>query len=92
MASLSLAFGLSDVVQSMAGGVHLDAIFIDEGFGTLDMETLEAAMRALDDIQASGRLVGIISHVRELRDRISMRIEVSPDPHGGSSLQWKNDV
>ncbi|GAA6397069.1 AAA family ATPase [Solibaculum mannosilyticum] len=92
LASLSLAFGLSDVVQSMAGGVHLDAIFIDEGFGTLDMETLEAAMRALDDIQASGRLVGIISHVRELRDRISMRIEVSPDPHGGSSLQWKNDV
>ncbi len=92
LASLSLAFGLSDVVQSMAGGVHLDAIFIDEGFGTLDMETLESAMRALDDIQSSGRLVGIISHVRELKDRIPLRIEVVPNPLGGSALQWKTDV
>ncbi len=92
LASLSLAFGLSDVVQGMAGGVHLDAIFIDEGFGTLDTETLEAAMRALDDIQSSGRLVGIISHVRELRDRIPIRIEVVPDPLGGSTLQWKTDI
>ena len=61
LASLSLAFGLSDVVQRFAGGIHLDSIFIDEGFGSLDSETLETAMRALNDIQSSGRVVGIIS-------------------------------
>lgn len=76
LASLSLAFGLAEVVQSYAGGVTLDSIFIDEGFGTLDAETLEAAMKALADIQKEGRLVGLISHVSELRRRIPAHIEV----------------
>lgn len=84
LASLSLAFGLSDVVQGYAGGVRLDSIFIDEGFGTLDEETLDAAMMALSRIQSSGRMVGIISHVQELKDRISARIEIVPDQNGGS--------
>ena len=85
LASLSLAFGLSDVVQGNSGGVRLDSIFIDEGFGSLDQETLDTAMRALDEIQRSGRTVGIISHVQELKSRISARIEVIPQGDGGST-------
>ena len=76
LAALSLALGLADVVQSYAGGVYLDAIFIDEGFGSLDTEALDAAMQALIDLQKSGRLVGIISHVPELKERIDARLEV----------------
>lgn len=86
LASLSLAFGLAEVVQSYAGGVKLDSIFIDEGFGTLDAETLEAAMKALADIQKEGRLVGLISHVAELRDRIPAHIEVVAGQDGSSLL------
>lgn len=82
LASLSLAFGLAEVVQSEAGGVILDSIFIDEGFGTLDHETLDAAMRALDDIRGDGRLVGIISHVSELKNRIPARVEVTAGDDG----------
>ena len=82
LASLSLAFGLSDVVQSHSGAVRLDALFIDEGFGSLDGETLDTAMKALAMIRSSGRMVGIISHVSELRGRISSKIEVSKDSGG----------
>lgn len=76
LASLSLALGMADVVQAYAGGIRLDTIFIDEGFGSLDPEALEAAMQALTDLRKAGRLVGIISHVPELRERIGARIEV----------------
>jgi len=69
LASLSLALGLADVVQSYAGGIKLDTIFIDEGFGSLDPESLDLALRALVDLQKEGRLVGIISHVPELKER-----------------------
>lgn len=75
-ASLSLALGLADVVQNYAGGVSLETMFIDEGFGTLDPESLDQAIEALMDIQSSGRLVGIISHVPELKERIDIRLEV----------------
>ncbi|MFE8699225.1 SbcC/MukB-like Walker B domain-containing protein [Cytobacillus sp. FJAT-54145] len=75
-ASLSLALGLADVVQQYAGGVSLETMFIDEGFGTLDPESLDQAIEALIDIQSSGRLVGIISHVPELKERIDVRLEV----------------
>ncbi|WHY79597.1 SMC family ATPase [Neobacillus sp. WH10] len=75
-ASLSLALGLADVVQNYAGGVSLETMFIDEGFGTLDPESLDHAIEALMDIQSSGRLVGIISHVPELKERIDIRLEV----------------
>lgn len=77
LASLALALGLSDVVQHYAGGMYLDMIFIDEGFGSLDSETLDIAIRALLEVQQEdGRLVAIISHVEELRARIPVHLEV----------------
>ena len=83
LASLALALGLSDVVQHYAGGMHLDMIFIDEGFGSLDSETLDIAIRALLEVQQEGgRLVGIISHVEELRARIPVHLEVLRTANG----------
>ena len=76
MASLALALGLSDVVQAYAGGVQLDTLFIDEGFGSLDPESLDMAMKALIDLQARGRTVGVISHVEEMKQQIDVAIEV----------------
>ncbi|PTK02789.1 AAA family ATPase, partial [Mammaliicoccus sciuri] len=76
-ASLSLAIGLSNVVQQEAGAIHLESMFIDEGFGTLDAETLETALDTLVNIQMSGRLVGIISHVSELKTRIPTILNVN---------------
>jgi DNA repair protein SbcC/Rad50 len=81
-AALSLALGLADVVQNYAGGVSLETMFIDEGFGTLDPESLEQAIETLIDIQSSGRLVGIISHVPELKERIDVRLEVTSGQTG----------
>lgn len=75
-ASLAMALGLADVVQSYAGGVQLDTMFIDEGFGTLDQESLDSAISCLIDLQKTGRLVGIISHVQELKERVDTRLEV----------------
>lgn len=75
MTSISLALGLADSIQSRAGGIQLDAVFIDEGFGSLDESSLERAIGILDEIRGS-RMVGLISHVGELRDRIPNRIEV----------------
>jgi exonuclease SbcC len=87
LASLSLAFGLADVVQGYAGGVRLDSIFIDEGFGSLDQDTLEIAMKALLQVQRAGRTVGMISHVGELKSRIPNRIEVRRTRDGGSTVR-----
>lgn len=84
-ASLSLALGLADVVQNYAGGVSLETMFIDEGFGTLDPESLDQAIEALIDIQSSGRLVGIISHVPELKERIDARLEVVASQSGSTT-------
>lgn len=82
LTSLALALGLSDVVQSYAGGIRLDAIFVDEGFGTLDTEALDFSIRALKDLQQAGRMVGIISHVTELREWIDARLEVKAGAAG----------
>jgi exonuclease SbcC len=82
MASLSLALGLSDVVQQNAGGVHLDAMFIDEGFGSLDAEALELAVRTLSDIAGGNRIIGIISHVAELSERIDKQVHVKKTTSG----------
>ena len=89
LASLSLAFGLSDVVQNHSGAVRLDSLFIDEGFGSLDGETLDTAMKALAMLQSGGRLIGIISHVSELKNRIPCRVEVSRDAAGFSHAAIK---
>jgi exonuclease SbcC len=76
MASLALALGLADVVTAESGGVQLDTLFVDEGFGTLDPQALDAVMMVLDELRRGGRTVGVISHVEELRTRILSRIEV----------------
>ncbi|EHD0417305.1 SMC family ATPase [Listeria monocytogenes] len=83
--SLALALSLAEVVQEMAGGISLETMFIDEGFGTLDPESLEAAVECLLETQENGRLVGIISHVPELKKRISARLEVTATNHGSTT-------
>jgi len=85
-ASLSLALGLSDEIQSSAGGIKLDTMFVDEGFGSLDDESLDQAMRALQNLTEGNRLVGIISHVTELKERIDKQIVVTKEKSGGSKI------
>lgn len=87
LASLSLALGLSDVVMAQSGGRYLDCIFIDEGFGSLDSETLDFALNTLIDLHRSGRVIGIISHVAELKERILSRIEVVSSKDGSRIIQ-----
>ena len=86
-ASLSLALGLSDEIQSAAGGIRLDTMFVDEGFGSLDEESLAQAIRALSDLTEGKRLVGIISHISELREKIDRQIRVTKDKTGGSRVE-----
>ena len=85
LASMALALGLADVIQSYAGGIHMDTMFIDEGFGTLDPDTLELAMETLVQLQSSGRLIGMISHVPELKTRISAHLEVTRGDDGSTA-------
>ncbi|MDP2847401.1 MAG: SMC family ATPase [Humidesulfovibrio sp.] len=87
LAALALALGLSDVVMAQQGGRHLDSIFIDEGFGSLDGETLEYALDTLMELHSAGRLIGIISHVAELKERIDARIDVLPSKSGSTICQ-----
>nr|WP_325185636.1 SMC family ATPase [uncultured Oscillibacter sp.] len=86
-ASLSLALGLSDEVQSAAGGIRLETMFVDEGFGSLDEESLNQALRALTGLAEGNRLVGIISHVAELKEKIERQIVVTKDRAGGSRVE-----
>ena len=85
LASMALALGLADVIQSYAGGIHMDTMFIDEGFGTLDPDTLELAMETLVQLQFSGRLIGMISHVPELKTRIPAHLEVTRGDDGSTA-------
>ena len=85
LASMALALGLADVIQSYAGGIRMDTMFIDEGFGTLDPDTLELAMETLVKLQSSGRLIGMISHVPELKTRIPAHLEVTRGDDGSSA-------
>ncbi len=87
LASLSLALGLADEVQSSAGGISLDTMFVDEGFGSLDERALEQAIQALLSLSEGSRLVGIISHVGELKERIGRKILVTKDPALGSRAE-----
>lgn len=83
--SLALALGLADVITAEAGGAELDTLFVDEGFGSLDAETLEDVMDVLDSLREGGRVVGVVSHVAEMRDRIPTQLRVHKS-RGGSSL------
>ena len=87
MASLSLALGLSDEIMSRAGGIKLDTLFVDEGFGSLSPDSLDAAIEALLSLEEGGRLVGIISHVGELKERIERQLVVTKDKNGQSSVR-----
>ena len=82
IASLALALGMSDEIQSQAGGIQIDTMFIDEGFGTLDQDSLNNAIQTLTNLSGENRLVGIISHVKELKERIHKGIIVTKDLHG----------
>jgi exonuclease SbcC len=85
--SLALALGLADVVKAEAGGVDLDTLFIDEGFGTLDSETLDQVMAVIDELRDRGRVVGIVSHVPDLKDRVAERLEVRRLADGSSTAR-----
>ena len=86
LASLAMALGFADVVQARRGGVRLDTLFIDEGFGTLDEESLLRALHVLQELAGGQRLVGVISHVAALKDCIERKIEVRAAPAGGSTV------
>lgn len=86
--ALSLALGLADVIQSYAGGISIDTMFVDEGFGTLDPQSLDSAIECLLNIQQEGRLVGIISHVDELKERIEVKLEVKAKDGEGSTAKF----
>ena len=85
MAALSLALGLAEAVQEFSGGIRLDTVFIDEGFGSLDTEALDHAITTLTTLQENGRLVGIISHLAEVRERIDARLEVTTGKTGSTA-------
>ena len=84
MASLALALGLGDAVRADSGGMELHTLFVDEGFGSLDQDTLEQVMEVLDGLREGGRLVGVVSHVTELRARIPSQIEVRKTSEGST--------
>lgn len=87
LASLALALGLAQVVTERAGGIRLDTLFIDEGFGSLDADTLELAMRTLDELRQGGRTVGVISHVETMKEQLPARMLVEAAPHGPSIIR-----
>ncbi len=86
-----MALGLSDEIQSYAGGVQLESMFVDEGFGSLDDESLGRAIDALSDLTEGNCIVGIISHVSELKERIGKQIRVTKSRSGGSHTKVIND-
>lgn len=89
LSSLALALGLAEVVTSRAGGIRLDTLFIDEGFGSLDGDTLEVAMRTLDELRQGGRTVGVISHVEAMQEQIPAQLLVRATPEGPSIIETR---
>ncbi|MTD41576.1 AAA family ATPase [Erwinia sp. CPCC 100877] len=89
IAALALALSLAEVIQEQAGGVLIEALFIDEGFGSLDDEALEMAMEALETIESEGRMIGIISHVNELKARIPQQLKIKTNGNGQSKVAYQ---
>ncbi|WP_334148724.1 SMC family ATPase [Microbacterium sp.] len=87
LSSLALALGLAEVVTARAGGIRLDTLFIDEGFGSLDGDTLDVAMRTLDELRQGGRTVGVISHVEAMQEQIPAQLRVRATPEGPSIIE-----
>jgi len=87
LASLALALGLAEVVTNQAGGITLDTLFIDEGFGSLDGETLETAMNTLDSLRAGGRTIGLISHVDTMKEQITAKLRITVTEQGFSHIE-----
>lgn len=87
LASLALALGLAEVVTNQTGGITLDTLFIDEGFGSLDNDTLEVAMSTLDGLRAGGRTIGLISHVDAMKEQIAAKLHISITDHGHSTIE-----
>ncbi len=87
LASLALALGLAEVVTNQSGGITLDTLFIDEGFGSLDSDTLEIAMGTLDSLRAGGRTIGLISHVDGMKEQIPAKLRITVSPHGYSEIE-----
>ncbi|MFF7684202.1 AAA family ATPase [Microbacterium sp. NPDC007973] len=92
LTSLALALGLAEVVTARAGGIHLDTLFIDEGFGSLDDDTLDLAMRTLDELRQGGRTVGVISHVASMKDQLPAQLHVTATPRGPSVIRHDHVV
>jgi exonuclease SbcC len=91
LASLALALGLAEVVTNQAGGITLDTLFIDEGFGSLDSDTLEIAMSTLDGLRTGGRTIGLISHVEAMKEQIPAKLRITVSPQGYSSIEQSYD-
>ena len=85
--SLALALGLADVITEEAGGTDLETLFVDEGFGSLDQDTLEDVLATLDGLRSGGRVVGVVSHVAEMRDRIPAQVRLVKSPAGSRLTQ-----
>jgi len=90
LASLALALGLAETVTAEAGGIQLNTLFIDEGFGSLDGDTLEVAMATLDNLRTGGRTIGLISHVEAMKEAIPAKLEVTKEQDGSSSCRSRS--
>lgn len=90
MAALAMALGMSDIIQSTAGNVSMDALFIDEGFGSLDEDSRMKSVRILKELAGGRRLIGIISHVTELKEQIGKKLLVEKGERG-SKIRWDID-
>jgi exonuclease SbcC len=86
-AALALALGLADVVRDEAGGTQLETLFVDEGFGSLDQESLQLVLEQLDALRSGGRIVGVVSHVTEMKDWVQHRVEVEVSPDRTSRVR-----
>lgn len=91
IAALALALGLAEVIQNQSGGIKIEALFIDEGFGSLDEDALERAMETLQSMESNSRMIGIISHVKELQDQIPGQLMVTPSGNGESTVSYQTE-